>query len=235
VWILFFVGLIVACGKFWKNQILAQSNKFNYFVTLTLMLFWFVSLMVYDLLRRPAIYDGFRHFLFILPPVFVFIGFAFEFLFERINSLKLQANATYWLPATLTSLLILPGIIGIIQLHPYEYTYYNSFVGGTNGAFRKYETDYWLTCYKAAVEELNQTTSTTVNLFVKREYYVAAPYANANIKVRDLRSESSQVQAGDYVLINTRTNEDKSTFKDAPIVLEVKRGDATFCIVRQIP
>ena len=140
-----------------------------------------------------------------------------------------------WLRAGLGILLVLPGVSGIIQLHPYEYTYYNSFVGGTSGAFRNYETDFWLTCYKDAVEELNTKTSDPINLFVKREAYIAAMYASKNIAVQDLRGAANEVTSGDYVLVNTRTNEDRSTFRDAPIVIEVKRGDATFCIIRQIP
>jgi hypothetical protein len=132
-------------------------------------------------------------------------------------------------------ILLLPGIVGFVQLHPYQYTYYNSFVGGTNGAFRRYETDYWLTCYKESVERLNQRTSEPAALFVKREAYIAATYANDNIRVRELRGALNEVGAGDYILIGTRTNEDHSTYRDAPIVVEVKRGDATFCIVRQIP
>ncbi len=33
---------------------------------------------------RPAMYDGLRHFLFILPPIFIFTGFAFEFLTDHL-------------------------------------------------------------------------------------------------------------------------------------------------------
>jgi hypothetical protein len=131
--------------------------------------------------------------------------------------------------------LLAPGILGVIRLHPYEYTYYNSFIGGTDGAFRKYETDYWLTCYKEAVAQLNGLTSEPINVFVKREAYVAAPYADENITVRELRDMEETVRSGDYVLINTRLNDDRSTFKDAPVLLTVKRGNATFCIMRQIP
>ena len=123
----------------------------------------------------------------------------------------------------------------MIQLHPYEYTYYNSFIGGTGSAFRSYETEYWLTCYKEAVEQLNSRITEPINLFVKREAYIAATYANANINVIDLRGETDQVSSGDYVLVNTRLNEDRSTFKNAPIVIEIKRDNATFCIIRQIP
>lgn len=228
VWILFIFGLFSAYWKVFTKKL--TNSRFS--VSLTLILAWFLILIAYVLLRRPAMYDGFRHFLFILPPVFIFIGFACEALFEKINQLSILPN---WLRAAAALAFIAPGVLGIFQLHPYEYAYYNSFVGGTNGAFREYETDYWLTCYKEAVEQLNQTTAAPINLFIKREAYIAATYANNNITVRDLRDATDQVRSGDYVLINTRTNEDKSTFKDAPVVIEIKRGEATFCIIRQIP
>jgi hypothetical protein len=121
------------------------------------------------------------------------------------------------------------------QLHPYEYTYYNSLVGGTGGAFRTYETDYWLTCYKEAVEQLNSLAPRPANLFVHREATIAAGYAADGITVRDERGNLSAIQAGDYLLVNTRTNEDRKTFHDAPVVLEIGRGGATFCVVKQVP
>ena len=130
-------------------------------------------------------------------------------------------------------LLILPGITSNKDLHPYEYAYYNSFVGGTGGAFRTYETDYWLTCYKEAVEQIQPESR--VNLFVRREPYIAARYASAEVVVRDYRAEFSQIASGDYILVNTRTNEDRKTVHDAPTVLEVGRGGATFCVVKQVP
>ena len=126
-------------------------------------------------------------------------------------------------------------MLGIIQLHPYEYTYYNSFIGGTSGAFRQYETDYWLTCYKEAVENLDQTPDKPINLYVHREAYIAAYYADENINVHDLRGALDEVQPGDYVLVNTRTNEDRRVFKDAPPILQIGRGNAIFCMIKQIP
>jgi len=228
VWFLFIFGLVVGFLKWYNKQVSQQG----YFVSLVLILTWLVILVAYVLLRRPAMYDGFRHFLFILPPIFIFIGLAFEFLFEKISYRPIN---TSWLRACTLIILLAPGFSGIFQLHPYEYTYYNSFIGGTSGAFRQYETDYWLTCYKDAVEQLNESTNAPINLFVKREAYIAATYAKDNINVRDLRGATNQAQSGDYVLVNTRTNEDRSTFKEVPIVIEVKRGDATFCNIRQNP
>ena len=132
----------------------------------------------------------------------------------------------------LVFILLAPGIYNSIQLHPYEYAYYNSFIGGTSGAFRKYETEYWLTCYKEAIEKFNAPNA---QLFVKREPAIAAYYAGANITVRDYRVEFGKIQSGSFVLVNTRANEDIKTFKGAPVVLQISRGSAVFCEIKQIP
>jgi len=196
-------------------------------LSLTLVLLWFAIPVAYVLLRKPSMYDGLRHFLFILPPIFIFTGIAFEFLIDHV--------VISWLRAGLIFLLVAPGIVGIVQLHPYPYTYYNSLVGGTSGAFRRYETDYWLTCYKEAIEQLNQSITEPANLYVHREAYIAAYYANQNIKVQELRGALNTVKSGDFILVNTRTNEDRKVFNDAPGVLQIARGDAIFCTMRKIP
>jgi hypothetical protein len=248
VWPLFLLGIFGGYWKLFKQRSLLKANLRvvtpvetwtslrsgldmttirNKIVSLTLILLWFGPLLGYVLLRRPSMYDGLRHFLFILPPIFIFTGMAFEFLLDHLT--------ISWLRAGLILVLLAPGIAGLIELHPYEYTYYNSFVGGTSGVFRQYESDYWLTCYKEAVEKLNQTLSNPVRLYVHREAYIAAYYANKNINVHELRGALDEVKPGDLILVNTRTNEDRKVFKDALIVLQIARGDAIFCTMRQIP
>ena len=225
VWILFLFGTALGYSKLFKQR--SSSIAGNQILSLSLVLFWFLTLVAYVLIRKPAMYDGLRHFLFILPPVFILAGFAFEFIIQNI--------VPDWLRAATISALVLPGIIGIIQLHPYEYTYYNSFIGGTSGAFRQYETDYWLTCYKEAVEQFETTLDGPVKLYVHREAHIAAYYAGANTQVHETRGALKEIQSGDYILVNTRANEDRGTFREAPPVLFVSRGDAIFCMIKQIP
>ena len=224
IWLLFTIGLITA---YWRLITDVPSWKFSRLTTITLTLFWFILLMAYVLIRRPSMYDGLRHFMFILPPIFIFTGFAFELFFSLI--------ASFWLRAGLTVLTVLPGLLGMLALHPYEYSYYNSFIGGTSHAFRNYETDYWLTCYKESVQQLEQRLDEPFNLFVHREAYIAAYYADAKTNIYELRGAVNQVKSGDYMLINTRTNEDFRVFRDAPVFLQVDRGDAVFCIIKRIP
>ncbi len=218
VWPLFVFGLVVAArGLFAERRRMLQ---------VLLHLAWFLVPFAYVILRRPPIYDGMRHFLFILPPVFVLAGLAFDFIFRKLSRPVVNAG--------IAAALILPGVVGIVRLHPYEYAYYNSFIGGTGGAFRHYETDYWLTCYKEAVQSFNRLEAAPVKLYVHREAEVAQPYAAANVTVLDERGAKTQIGSGDFVLVNTRTNEDRQTFHDAPVLLSVGRAGATFCVIKSI-
>ncbi|MBN8583186.1 MAG: hypothetical protein J0L96_21155, partial [Anaerolineae bacterium] len=185
--------LLIATGiflGFWK-----ADNKKR--LTLAILLTWFGILAAYILIKRPAMYDGYRHFLFILPPLFIFAGFAFDVLFHWLKQ--------SWQKIILTIALLAFGILPIIQLHPYQYAYYNNFAGGMDGVFRNYETEYWLTCYREAVLGLNQLAEPGTQLFVRREPYIAAYYAEANITIRDFRSEQKEMKSGDYYLVNTRS------------------------------
>ena len=219
VWPLFAIGFVVAYFRLKKDL--------PKLIQAALILAWFLIPFAYDILRSPPDFDGMRHFIFMLPPVFIFTGFAFDWLFEKFRRL--------WINVALVVVLLAPGIHAMIQLHPYEYTYYNSLIGGTGGVFRHYETDYWLTCYKQAVEEFNQRETGPVNLYVHREPEVAAPYAAGNVKILDERGALNQIKAGDFVLVNTRTNEDQHDFHGDPVVLTVGRADATFCVVKKVP
>ena len=108
-------------------------------------------------------------------------------------------------------------------------------MGGTGAVFRHYETDYWLTCYKEAVEDFNARISEPTTLFVHREPDVARPYAASNVTILAEHGALNEIQSGDFVLVSTRTNEDRQTFHNAPWLLSVGRAGATFCVVKSIP
>jgi len=228
-WPLFGFGFLAGYWKILKNR---GADFRKQITSLSLIFSYFLIVLAYVLIRKPAMYDGMRHFFFILPPIFIFIGFSFEFLIGKLSPLLFSHK---WLYASLGILFVLPGINGIIRLHPYEYAYYNAFVGGTDGAFRSYETDYWLTCYKDAVKEINKLATNPTQLFVYREASIAANYAEEDLDVQDLRKKHNRMKSGDYILINTRTNEDLALYKNKPLIENINRGEATFCVIRQVP
>jgi hypothetical protein len=85
------------------------------------------------------------------------------------------------------------------------------------------------------VQDFNATVQGPARLFVHREAAVAKPYAAADITVADERGATGSINSGDYVLVSTRTNEDRQTFHDAPWLLSVGREGATFCVIKRVP
>ncbi|MBK7451934.1 MAG: hypothetical protein IPJ47_22015 [Anaerolineales bacterium] len=59
----------------------------------------------------------------------------------------------------------MPGLFAIVRLHPYEYSYY-SFIGGVDGAEKKFETDYWGISFKEAMEYLSAYAPTNARIMV---------------------------------------------------------------------
>jgi len=185
---------------------------------------WFGIPFIYVLLRQPPMYDGFRHFLFITPPLFVLGGIALDLIFQRIRH--------GWLRPVLILALLLPGILPSLYLHPYQYTYYNQFVGGTESAAKRFETDYWLTCYKDAVEQLLLTIEGPATLYVHREFYIADYFAPEHLTVLDYHRKLPQT--GDYVLNHSRANPGLQLYpNNPPYFLRIERGGAIFCEIRK--
>ena len=56
----------------------------------------------------------------------------------------------------------------LVELHPYEYLYYNRAVGGLQGASGRYATDYWVNIMPAAVAELEEYLARTEHAEVAR-------------------------------------------------------------------
>ena len=219
VWLLFVGGLGVGVWRVFHQRLEWRD--------LLPVLLWFLLPFAYVVLRRPPIYDGYRHFLFILPPVFVFIALALQALFERLRR--------PWASGLVLAGVLLPGMIALVSLHPYQYAYYNALTGGTGGAFRNYETDYWLTCYRELMDELNQTVPEGSTLFVHRQPSIAQEYAAPGLIVQRYDPDDDQTFSGSLLVLTTRSNVDLDNYPEAPEILSIGRDGAVFCLVREIP
>ena len=217
-WILLALG-VVAAGVRLSRRMLDWRDW-------TCILAWFFLPFVYVVVRRPPMYDGYRHFLFVLPPVFIVAGVGFDTIVSRLK----RAN----LVVPLFIAVLVPGLAGIVGLHPYEYTYYNSFAGGTGGAFRTFETDYWLTCYRATMDQLAATTTGEASLYVRRQPSLARQYTLGGMRVELYDPEVGEVPAGALLLLTTRTNVDVGMYPGAPVLVTEGREGAVFCLVKRI-
>ncbi|MBI4550211.1 MAG: hypothetical protein HY714_04740 [Candidatus Omnitrophica bacterium] len=103
----------------------------------------------YATLHRSVVYDSWRHFLFIYPPLLALAALGWDSLISRARSRK----SVVLLSLLIAGLLAEPAA-WMIRNHPHEYVYFNPSVGGLKGAFGRYETDYWGNSLRLASEWL---------------------------------------------------------------------------------
>jgi hypothetical protein len=196
-------------------------------------LFWLP--MVMFILLRPNVYDGMRHFLFILPPMAVFAGIAAASLIQRLHRLPKE--------------LLLPGVFALLlsaapamaRLHPYENVYYNCLAGPRNTLPERYETDYWLSSYREAALWLNEVQS-----HYRRQLCVAVTVSEQSLPVfthfLDQKIKAAHVNFGefshftlppeiDYYVATSRFNQWQN-FSNTPIVHRIERDGILLTIIR---
>jgi 4-amino-4-deoxy-L-arabinose transferase-like glycosyltransferase len=103
------------------------------------------------MVMRPALYNGLRHFIFVVPPFAVLGGVAFIWIAHRVR--PYGAAALGLLSAMFIAGTALP-VVELIRLHPFEYTSFNLASGGVRNAQDKFMLDYWGLAFKQAALEL---------------------------------------------------------------------------------
>lgn len=187
---------------------------------------WFWLPIALVMIARPTMYDNFRQFLFITPPLFISASYAASNLFGRIKSAALRA--------AIMSTLIIPGVVAGIWLHPYEYVYYNGFAGWTGAIERKYENDYWgLATCEAAVFLSNQTDDTEVVLF--SDMVLAEMFKRCASNEFDIRIERTQFPnpLPNYAITITRFDDDIDYYRNLNTFYTISRGKTTFLVVKR--
>ncbi len=209
VWALSLAGWLAAIVGGEKKRSLVEIS-----------LLWFVVPLLAFISLRVALYDNFRQILFLLPPVFLMAGVAFD----AIKNVKWQA--------ALIALSLLPGLLGIIALHPYEYIYYNRFIGGVAGAHGRFETDYWATSYREAAEYVNGLASPNAAIWVEGPAHLFSLFAREDLKIYS-SGESERAESYEYVVTTTRYDLDKKIYPEAEVVHRIVRGGAVLTVIKK--
>lgn len=223
------VILLTVLGLF---TIVREFNKNIIDHTLLFILIaWYIVPIGLAIIVKPAIYHNFRHFLFVTPPIFFFSGIGIKTILKNISQRAFSI--------VISLIILAPGIIGIIQLHPYQYIYYNQFVGGVRGAFRSFENDYWATSYQECIKYINQ---------VANEHAVVLVYGPTDLVENSLRDDLKIIsfkiknygtnkdlhsyQISDYAIIPSRMNHDLIFFPDKETIFSVEISGAILSIVK---
>jgi hypothetical protein len=216
---LFIAGLFVAAQDFIQRK--------DRRLKLALITAWCFGMFSAAVILRPTMYDNFRQFLFLIPPLFIFAGIALDWVMSRTRKMAINV--------LLVAAIILPGLIWGFKLHPYEYVYYNQLVGGVSGAFRRYEMDYWVTSYKEAAEYLNASAPPSSRVVVWGADQIVRHYGREDLVIGDYRKEGRDSDLRpDFAVISSRHSKDQSLYSDAPVVFQVSREGAIFVVVKRL-
>lgn len=105
----------------------------------------------YAVLRGSTLYNGLRHFLFIMPPLCVLAAAAVVDLVRWLRRTR---------PRLIGPLLIALGVLAaepataLVRLHPHQQVYFNRLSGGLARAVRGYETEYYGSVYRELHQRL---------------------------------------------------------------------------------
>lgn len=209
VWPLF----LLSFALLWKNKYLLIAT-----------LLWFVLPLAALIVSRSPLYDNFRQVIFILPPVFLVCGLGVDWLFRRLRQPMVRG--------LIVAALVLPGIVAGIQLHPYEYIYYNGFIGGLRGAQGYFELEYWATSYRAAMNEVNRIAPANGKIFIAGPYYIASIYARRDLKI--FSDNDMNTQTFDYAIITTRYGLDKTDFPNGSVIYTIEREGVPLTVIKKI-
>ncbi|GIJ50439.1 hypothetical protein Val02_73250 [Virgisporangium aliadipatigenens] len=112
------------------------------------------------LVMRPVLYNGPRHFLFIVPGLILLGVYAVQRVAALLAARRAPARSA--LAGALVLALVggyAHSAVASARLFPYEYMFFSPVVGGYSGARGKWEGDYWSACHTAAVEWLLRNRS----------------------------------------------------------------------------
>lgn len=180
---------------------------------------------------RPNDYDGMRHILFAVPPL---VCIAAAGVVELLRRLRPRP----WACALLVALLAGSAartLSAMVELHPYEYVYYNPSAGGTRGAKDRWELDYWITSFGEALHGLGEALAQQTppgapparhRLIVCGHAAVAYMYLPPGVEL------TRNLADADYVLATTKWSCDRKF--QGKVVTSVERAGVALSVVKRV-
>jgi len=144
--VLALAGLVGALVAVWRGNMEPWRRA-----GLALILVTAVMPIALVVATRPVLYNGVRHFLFVLPPLAIIAGLAGAYI---IHSLAARTRLAAAAAAAALAASVGLSVYDLARMHPYQYAQFNRVAGGLRGADDRYMIDYWGLGLKEAAETL---------------------------------------------------------------------------------
>jgi len=217
------VGTLVTLSR---NEVSARRKTILLMLTLAAILPLAIAMM-----KRPALYNGIRHFVFVIPPMTVLAGTAFAWGMDWLGE-----HRRIWQPAAVAvfSFGLLLTLGEMIRLHPYQYAYFNHIAGTVRGADDRYMLDYWGLALKQASDGLHEQLAErqeTPPDGRKWKVAVCGPQRPAQVALGPDFTIGWDSHAADFAMT---LGEFYCKGLSAPVMVEIKRDDVVFARVYDI-
>ena len=181
----------------------------------------------YAIAIHAILFDGMRHFIFVLPPIACAAALVADRALERLGRLRWRRQAY--------AALALYGAfhVGVMALlHPDEYIYYNLLVGGVHGARGLFKLDYWANSYAEAVQGLDDYLRAEYGAeFMDHDFTVAVcgPPGSAGYYFPSNFIYTQDREQAEFFIAFTKDNCDKAV--PGNVIFRVERMDTLLSLV----
>jgi hypothetical protein len=189
----------------------------------------------YAIVRHSTLYNGLRHFLFIIPPLAVLAGGGMAVLARWAARRQPLAAAAL---AALMLLFTVDQAAASWRLHPHQHVFFNRWSGGLARAVDRYETEYYGSVYRELADRLVETVwQTRRDEYLNRTFVVAGCGSNLFFK-RNLPQNFQYaamrgVNHADYYATYARDGCLKR-LRDRELVTSVTREGAHIAVARDM-
>jgi hypothetical protein len=217
---------------------LARPHESRSLMTFLLQL-WLLLPIVYVVVNRPNVYDGIRHFLFVLPALALFCGCGAASLLRTFGCRKIAIGALVVLVAS--------PLPALAMLHPYQSSFFNGLVGGIHKAWRSYDTDYWASSYAEAMRWVLDQGSAGESFAIAvacnshnrpcAEYYLQNADKDAPRVTLHCVWDGTETVPDDvrYFVGTLRYGKAGTFFPDWPVDRRIGRRGAVFSVIKRNP
>ena len=213
-------GTGLALFSLYKNQ----QTRILYLLPMV----WFYLPLFAWVVFRPYTYDNFRHFLFIIPPIFIFAALGFSWILKHVKQTLLGVM--------LGVMFIIPSYVSNLYLHPYQYVYYNGLVGWTTNIYGRYEADYWGTSLCEAGRFLDPLIESETRVFLITE--MLGQLFNRCIQETPqfvFNEDEDPGNPPDYAVVLARWGAEQYYFSDMDVINSISIGDTPLVVIRKAP
>ena len=181
-----------------------------------------IVIVAYQAISGVRAWNGYRHFIFLLPFMMLIAAYPIGLI------LTLHRSRVVRIATPIVVLIaMIPTLVSMYQLFPYQYSFYNILVGGVPGADGRYYIDVWRSALREALRKIADIPNSNDGIHI---YYSCG--STLNFLEHPGFSPALDVENADYIIVLRRNCDPRtSPVYDLPIVGEVRRQGVLFATI----